>query len=466
MADIACPFCGIVSEPAVIQAHVEEEHAEGGPQIQYHVELAQKLSATDPPRQSQNESMPSDEFIKCTRSGCGEYIRVEEIDEHLEVHAAILASEDGVMGSSATTCLHSNHGNENSSNAVSKGLRKLEKQRPLRGNEATRKGHSLLEYFSGSSVHDGQRRPRQKYEYRPPRQVGRLGKRELGPYAFEDSMPVSVRRHLQHDAIPRPINKLSHTGRLVKEQIVENETANLIPLLADLCASDSSTEATYFCSASVRHIRKLYCDGNFCGYWSMQMLLTYLQANGSLPDMQALPNVLEMQDTIERAWSNGICSYGKVETGGIKGTRKWIGTAEAVAFCQQLDISVDALAFKDDEEELAITGLLDYVEAYFLSSVATSKKQGTSHVTHLPPMFFQRRGHSSVIVGVERRKDGSRNLLVFDSTFQTSKAVQALLEGRRTSTAGETLLKAYRKSDQSLARYDEFEIMVPQAVES
>lgn len=41
-----------------------------------------------------------------------------------------------------------------------------------------------------------------------------------------------------------------------------------------------------------------------------------------------LPTVFEIQDYIEAAWDSGINPLGRLETGGIKGTRKYIGTAE------------------------------------------------------------------------------------------------------------------------------------------
>ncbi|KAI7111939.1 hypothetical protein KC343_g20781, partial [Hortaea werneckii] len=269
---------------------------------------------------------------------------------------------------------------------------------------------------------------------------------------------------------PHPVNTISKSGRILQDFSIENETPDVIPILADLCASDPTNHVAYFCSPTVKHVRKIYCEGNFCGYWSMQMVLSYLQAKGSRESGGArarttLPNVLEMQETIEQAWANGIASHGRIETGGVKGTRKWIGTSEAVAYFRQLGIPIEALSFKDDEGEMAVTGLLDYVEAYFLGGLQGAQERGCSRLTQLSPIYFQRRGHSTVIVGLERKEDGARNLLVFDSSFETSKAIRAKLAGRKTQTAVDTILRAYRRSDQSLARYKEFEIMVPRAVE-
>jgi hypothetical protein len=41
-----------------------------------------------------------------------------------------------------------------------------------------------------------------------------------------------------------------------------------------------------------------------------------------------IPTIFKIQDYIENAWDLGINSQGRAETGGIKGTRKYIGTPE------------------------------------------------------------------------------------------------------------------------------------------
>ncbi|OTA24565.1 hypothetical protein BTJ68_12881 [Hortaea werneckii EXF-2000] len=432
MTAIACPFCNVVSETAVIQAHIEEEHAEDGGARDAAEDDDSKpnghLNTTTKAARDADEVMPEDEFIKCTRPGCGEYIRMEEIDEHLEVHTAIIASEDGIEDAPTSRRSTKSIQSDDSANEAVKRSRKVRQH-----NHAPKSStHSLLEYFSGQS----------HAEQRPP--------------------PPNPRR------LARTINTISKSGRLHQDLSIENETPDVIPILADLCATDPSTDVAYFCSPAVKHVRKIYCEGNFCGYWSMQMVLSYLQATGTLASdvpRTTLPNVPEMQETIEQAWSNGIASHGRIETGGVKGTRKWIGTSEAVAYFRQLGIPIEALSFKDDEDEMAVTGLLDYVEAYFLGGIHGAQGHGCSRLTQLSPIYFQRRGHSTVIVGLERKKDGARDLLVFDSSFETSRAIRAKLAGKKTQSAVDTLLRAYRRSDQSLARYRGFEIMVPRAVE-
>ena len=63
-----------------------------------------------------------------------------------------------------------------------------------------------------------------------------------------------------------------------------------------------------------------------------------------------LPSVLHLQDMIERAWDMGFCTYGRIETGGIKGTRKYIGTPEVQALFESLAIPYDNPRGTDDIE--------------------------------------------------------------------------------------------------------------------
>lgn len=61
------------------------------------------------------------------------------------------------------------------------------------------------------------------------------------------------------------------------------------------------------------------------------MLVSYIvstRATGSERFGDRFPTVFEIQDLIENAWDMGINSHGRQETGGIKGTRKYIGTPE------------------------------------------------------------------------------------------------------------------------------------------
>lgn len=129
-------------------------------------------------------------------------------------------------------------------------------------------------------------------------------------------------------------------------------------------AQMETTESAYHCDPCVRQIFKLKREGEdtprnrpqtpgetsladmphkgqFCGYRNIQMLASYIVASGS-PGSEHLqgriPSIFDLQDAIESAWRRGIRPEGLIETGGIKGTRKFIGTPEAEALFTSLEI--------------------------------------------------------------------------------------------------------------------------------
>jgi zinc finger-containing ubiquitin peptidase 1 len=116
----------------------------------------------------------------------------------------------------------------------------------------------------------------------------------------------------------------------------ENKTgtsasASIIEVLCRLCDQDTSVRAAYLCHPAVQRISKTKKEGNLCGYRNIQMIVSYIngaKAQGSEHFSNGLPSVLDLQDLIEEAWDKGINGEGRVETGGIRGTRKYIGTPE------------------------------------------------------------------------------------------------------------------------------------------
>ncbi|KAK0309738.1 hypothetical protein LTR01_003935 [Friedmanniomyces endolithicus] len=444
------------TEPFVIHAHIEEDHAECPTTSNIDAASAKHLSQSNLPQITAPPATEDDEqWTKCTRPRCGEYVLLSDIDEHLEMHVSLDILDAALSAS------HARSPKDGKSTAARQANVK-ESQTSRSDPHKPKTGRTLLEYFSGVSYH-GRPPPQQSKRVAAALPLGRLGKRELGPHAFEKQMPDNVRRHLLNDALPHQVNRLDGNGKLAPETVVDNETSGIISMLARLCTEDKDVDATYLCHPSVKHVNKLRCDGNFCGYWNVQMMLSYLQTAGTLPGMRQTPNVLQIQDTIEQAWGNDILPHGRQETGGIRGTRKWIGTSEAAAYFTQLGVSVEACAFEDAGHELAAVALLDHIEAYFIGGLENADRRGTSHVTQLAPVYFQRLGHSMTIVGLQRNRDGSRELLVFDPSFETSVAMRTLLSGKRSRAQLENLLKPYRRSDQSLARWEEFEIVVPRS---
>jgi zinc finger-containing ubiquitin peptidase 1 len=143
-------------------------------------------------------------------------------------------------------------------------------------------------------------------------------------------MPSWLRKTLENTKVTR-LNHIGLNGLIVTREIVENEATHIIPVLAQLCNQDSSVRRALFCSPEVRHVFKLPREGGFCGYRNIQMLISHIK-DARRPGHEhfpgRLPSILGLQDMIEQAWDTGFNSTGRIETGGIKGTRKYIGTPE------------------------------------------------------------------------------------------------------------------------------------------
>jgi hypothetical protein len=64
------------------------------------------------------------------------------------------------------------------------------------------------------------------------------------------------------------------------------------------------------------------------------MLTSYIintKAPGHEVFRNKIPSIFKIQDYIEHAWDLGINAQGRIETGGIRGTRKYIGTPDVVS---------------------------------------------------------------------------------------------------------------------------------------
>ncbi|QSZ34841.1 hypothetical protein DSL72_007700 [Monilinia vaccinii-corymbosi] len=204
--------------------------------------------------------------------------------------------------------------------------------------------------------------------------------------------------------------------------------------------------------------------GGFCGYRNIQMLSSYIVRSrfpGHNVFRDNVPSIFDIQEYIENAWDQGINSQGRIETGGIRGTRKYIGTPDAQAMFCSLGIQCDTVALKTRKERgegPAANLLYKKVEEYFLEGCVDfeSKVRETS----LPPIYFQHPGHSMTIIGFEKQTDGTENLLVFDPMFHDANKVIKLVGSApvRHRHPGD-LLKAYRRGNKYLRRYNEFELL-------
>lgn len=136
----------------------------------------------------------------------------------------------------------------------------------------------------------------------------------------------------------------------------------IIPVVEQLLQQSPTTHYAYLCHPCVQHISKLRREGmndpilcsrrfttyltqpgnhpgGFCGYRNIQMLTSYIVGTG-IPGTERfhnrIPSIFRIQDYIESAWDMGINAHGRVETGGVRGTRKYIGTSEASLYSTQL----------------------------------------------------------------------------------------------------------------------------------
>jgi hypothetical protein len=136
-------------------------------------------------------------------------------------------------------------------------------------------------------------------------------------------MPIRVKQQLQLRTISQLLPTSPSDMRTIFTELEQN------------CQEDQSIEQAYLCHTGVKHVvmkPELECLG---GYHNIQMMISYLLATrysqGYGYFQGRLPTVLRLQDLIEEAWDKGINSHGRIETGGIRGTRKWIGTPEVTA---------------------------------------------------------------------------------------------------------------------------------------
>ncbi|KAF3002801.1 hypothetical protein E8E14_002913 [Neopestalotiopsis sp. 37M] len=430
-----CPFCGFRPENEYhLRLHLEEQHPEGGPSP--FVVQGQSSSA------SQHSS--EDQWAACPI--CDEFIASMEMDEHMELHSA------------------ERDGERTSTSHDANGQATREYKSPYGAAPEAGQLDVIKRYGHGSS---DQRRHRHQHsstkeqfknflnlpsitrkramsqplsdEAQPQKQ--RLGKAELGRFANEDAMPEWL------------ISLLHHKGQVIQ--------GDMIPIIARLLKSSSDTHYAYLCHPAVDHISKLKKEGGFCGYRNIQMLASYIigaRAQGAHVFKGHLPSIFDIQEYIEAAWDRGINAAGRTETGGVRGTRKYIGTPEAQAMFISLDIPCDAQGFKDQHPGNAEARLLQHIESYFEQDEYDLSDKVRR--TRLPPIYFQHRGHSMTIVGFEKKTNGSKQLIVFDPMFHDSDAVMKLRGMRHSRTSSvNSLLKQYRRGSRYLGKYTEFEIL-------
>ncbi|KAF2086887.1 DUF1671-domain-containing protein [Saccharata proteae CBS 121410] len=469
MADmLECPFCEYTeTDSYVLILHVEQFHTQNSPFVVRETSHGLPESLLNPQKEEvpsatsaqQDASADDAQWVLCPQPDCGEQIHLAELDEHADFHMAEqLTAGDKPPSPSGMhypiTPQHSLDHLSNFSTSLPDDLRQS-KTRKRSDSEKTSLSRSILDILSPpSSTKSNNSKLKNKFGNT------RLGKSELGPYAYEDHMPRWLHKQLEAGPKTTQQTTIGRDGKLVKHEVVENETPAILPILAQLLAADKSVKQAYLCHPSTVHICKTPKAGGFCGYRNIQMLVSYMQgarAQGYDKFPGRTPGILKLQDLIEVAWDKGINQIGRAQTGGIKDTRKYIGTPEVMALFQSLGIDYGVQAFTDRRNEHAYEQLLTDVEHYF--KIGTKDGDAKVHKTNLPPIYLQQPGHSISIVGFERYKDGSRDILVFDPMFSTSPGMCRLLGRKDIRTSRPEVLQAYRRDSRQLKKHRDFEIV-------
>ncbi|KAI5280598.1 hypothetical protein KEM52_004089, partial [Ascosphaera acerosa] len=226
-------------------------------------------------------------------------------------------------------------------------------------------------------------------------------------------------------------------------------------------------QAAFCAPAHARHVFRTDGEGAFCGYRNIQMLITHLQGASrkgrAVFGKRRLPTIIELQDMIEEAWDAGFNTIGREDTGGIRGTRKYIGTSEAQALFESKGFRCQAQAIFSKGWTLAYSNLLSRIWEYFLAPGAhiTESKVIT---TQSAPVYLQHDGHSMTIVGIEKFADGSDVLVVLDPGTKPVPEIRTLVDAPALAPLPRVedcaaYLQAYRRGREYLSKYNAFEIL-------
>lgn len=242
-------------------------------------------------------------YVACPVQDCGDYIHLSDYSDHIELHSISAQSLEADL----------------SEPIVSKYFAK-----------AAAEGSRSLPLHSSNTITRTMASCRNN-EKASPRAKAKAVKEDLGPFYDEARMPAHVYDQLKRGAAPQRLTQIGRDGRLVTETLYNNEVSGIIPVLAKLAALSETVEQAYLCHPAVQHVFKQPREGGFCGYRNLQMLISYIQgakSEGYGLFQGRVPGILRIQDMIEEAWDRGFCTYGRLQVGRLRGTRKWIGTPE------------------------------------------------------------------------------------------------------------------------------------------
>ncbi|KAI0490742.1 peptidase family C78-domain-containing protein [Xylaria cf. heliscus] len=456
---MTCPICGFRTDIEYeILLHMEEYHAEGTSPFVADPDLnvPRGRDGTPATEGDANSDEDAELFVDCPVDGCLEQISLVELEDHINFHGMEENEESAVNGDVAATAAavapNADNGREYHSpySRPTPESGRERAQSPTNHDSTIDAWKKIFNRRQARKTKDSESRPA---DGKAPRK--RLGRSELGKHAYENKMP---------DSLVSLLRKGKYTS-----------SEGIIPVLAKLLEQNPSTEHAYLCDPAVQHISKLRGEGGFCGYRNIQMLSSYVvgaRAQGTEQLRNKIPSIFRIQEYIENAWDMGINASGRIETGGVRGTRKYIGTPEAQAMFVALQIPCEVEGFKSPKHGEAEAALFESVQRYF--EKGSSDTNDKVRCTNLPPIYFQHRGHSLTIVGLERRVSGSLKLLVFDPMFHDPDGVIRLVGrvGRHGDAKSDRnrirhainrspdgMLRLYRRGNNYLKKYHEFELL-------
>ncbi|CAG8959361.1 hypothetical protein HYFRA_00001259 [Hymenoscyphus fraxineus] len=494
---IECPFqpnCDYkTTSEYQIMLHMETLHSEDGRSpfmVTDDASIAAIAAMDDEPR-----------YSICPVEGCGEQVLWMEFDNHIDFHTAEQEQESSSadesspahkkvkLGPKSEPIFDNNlphalraakdDGGPSSSNGPQPSRRELakeawkallrmppEQKTALSSADGPSKDSRRRLGVSGSSLFGSMHH-----------EVLRVVKKsELGPHANEKQMPSWLVDLLERkDGEITTMNRLDDQGKIIKVRVCPNRSEGILPVLHQLLTQDENVDYAYLCHPVVKHVSSLKREGGFCGYRNIQTMSSYIvgvNSQGHEALKNKIPTIFEIQDHIETAWDLGINSRGRIETGGIRGTRKYIGTPEAEAMFSKLGVACDTTAIKaskprrgkrDSHPEPAYTPsyqlLFQHVERYFTSGCTNYDPK--IRCTLLPPIYFQHPGHSLTIIGFEKLSDGTKNLLVFDPMYRDPPSVTKHVgRSQFIHKSPEDALKLYRRGKRYLSKYNAFETLI------
>lgn len=445
--------CLIPPDAANSAQHVETNHAEGKSPFVPDEGLSNPENAT------QGLDGPGDAYVECPIEGCNEVVVRDELDYHLELHGDEAETDATPPAAEPAPAPAPRPSAEDGDDGDARQTRSAKRRRSSLPHEAFQDSEDAAAHssrkkaifawrnilampkWSKSKTDSSDGTPPAPTAPSGQKEPKKLGKAELGRYAHEKQMPDWLVQMLQRD------------GQVVGYDV--------IPVLKQMLDQSPTTEYAYLCHPCVQHVSKLRREGGFCGYRNIQMLTSFIFGSdyeGAHHFGNKLPSIFDIQEHIEAAWDRGINKQGRVETGGVRGTRKYIGTPEAQAMLLYLNIPCDAQGFKNKKEAgRAESSLLVHVERYFQQGIFNPEDK-VRH-TNLAPIYFQHAGHSMTIVGIEKQSDGKANLLVFDPMFRDAKLITQRAGKKFQYRYADTALNAYRRGHKYLRRYREFEVL-------